>query len=273
MEVLTPRTKLVVLDDVTSNTALPLPVEAICAACRAHGALTLVDAAHSAASRSHPHLPFLAHADFAAGNLHKWACAPRGAGFLWARREHQHILEPPLISHGYGGGFASSFIWSGANDYSPLLALPSLLRGWWGAAPAAFAAAPTGATTATAAHTAADPAAFPVHLPLARSVAYQRRLLRDATTVLADAWGTQPLLPPSACYHMALVELPSGLRDADGGRLTTSKAVQDALHYAHAVECPVKTVGGRLYVRASAAVYNEIADYQRLANAVLTMRG
>lgn len=41
-------------------------------------------------------------------------------------------MEPPVVSHGYGGGFASNFIWSGAADYSALLAVPAVIQDWWG---------------------------------------------------------------------------------------------------------------------------------------------
>jgi selenocysteine lyase/cysteine desulfurase len=60
--------------------------------------------------------------------------------------------------------------------------------------------------------------------------------------------------------------------DLPASATLTGKAVQDALHFGHAIECPVKTVGGQLYVRISAAVYNERSDYEALARAVDAMR-
>ena len=163
----------------------------------------------------------------------------------------------PILSHGYGGGFASSFIWSGAGDYSALLASAAVIQRWWAGA------------------------------NLATSVAYQRRLLAAAARLLGDAWGTATLVEPSDGYNMALVRLPKlcALRvrsaAADSGGVTaapssppspTGKEVQDALHFAHRIECPVKTVGDELYVRISAAAYNERADYEALARAVDSMR-
>ena len=64
----------------------------------------------------------------------------------------------------------------------------------------------------------------------------------------------------------------SSTSDLPASATLTGKAVQDALHFGHAIECPVKTVGGQLYVRISAAVYNERSDYEALARAVDAMR-
>ena len=187
------------------------------------------------------------------GNLHKWACAPRGSAFLWARKELHGRLEPPILSHGYGGGFASSFIWSGAGDYSAQLASTAVIQRWWGGT------------------------------NLAASVAYQRGLLVEAAALLGDAWGTTTLVVPTYGFNMALVRLPKlcplRVRSAAGaGGVAVSppalmgKEVQDALHFGHRVECPVKTVSGELYVRISAAAYNERADFEALARAVDSMR-
>jgi len=238
---LTPRTRLAIIDDITSNTALSLPVAQLCDLCRQRGILTLIDGAHTLGSHPTAAMPWLEHADFAAANLHKWACGPRGVGFLWARTEHHHLLEPPILSHGYGAGFASSFIWSGSADYSARLALPSLIHCWWGG-----------------------------DHGLGPSVTYQQRLLAEAVELLGRAWGTGPLIAPSAGINMALVRLPLL---AEGSRKWTGKAVQDALHFEHAIECPVKTIGHHLYVRISAAAYNERAEYERLADAVCSLAG
>ena len=93
-------------------------------------------------------------------------------------------------------------------------------------------------------------------------------LLRSAVSSLSNAWGTEPLIHASseaADVPMALVRLPMPSRRAFSS--TDGKAVQDLLH-SQRIECPVKTINGQLYVRISAAVYNELHDYENLAQVV-----
>jgi isopenicillin-N epimerase len=130
------RTRLAVLDHVTSPTALVLPVAALVAALRARGIETLVDGAHAPGM-----LPLALSALGAAyytGNAHKWLCAPKGAAFLHVRRDRQAELHPPVISHGYPLGFQAEFDWTGTCDPTPWLCIPGaigflggLLPGGW----------------------------------------------------------------------------------------------------------------------------------------------
>ncbi len=123
-----PRTKVVSVSHITSPTALVLPVEEICAAARAAGVLSVVDGAHAPG-----HVPLDLDelgADVYAGNCHKWLSAPKGAGFLWARPEHQRWIEPLVVSWGYGpdASFADRHGWQGTRDPAAALAVPAAIE-------------------------------------------------------------------------------------------------------------------------------------------------
>jgi isopenicillin-N epimerase len=122
------RTRAVVLSHITSPTALVLPVEEICAAARQAGVFTIVDGAHVPG-----HLPLDIEAmwpDVYAGNCHKWLCAPKGSGFLWARPEHHEWIEPLVVSWGYHeeADFGERHGWQGTRDPSAYLAVPKAIE-------------------------------------------------------------------------------------------------------------------------------------------------
>jgi isopenicillin-N epimerase len=121
------RTRAVVLSHITSPTALVLPVQDVCEAARRAGVLSIVDGAHVP---GHVRLDVEAiGADVYAGNCHKWLCAPKGAGFLWARPEHQEWIEPLVISWGYheNADFGERHGWQGTRDPAAYLAVPTAI--------------------------------------------------------------------------------------------------------------------------------------------------
>ena len=138
----TRRTRLAMIDHVTSHSALVLPIERIVRELQARGVDTLVDGAHAPGmvplniSRLAP--------TYYTGNLHKWVCAPKGAGFLWVREDKQSTLQPAVISHGNNtprpgySSFQDRFDWAGTFDPTAWLCvgpaldwLQQLLPGGW----------------------------------------------------------------------------------------------------------------------------------------------
>lgn len=122
------RTRAVVVSHVTSPTALVLPVEEVCEAARRAGVLSIVDGAHAPGQ-----LPLdlgALGADVYAGNCHKWLCAPKGAGFLWTRPEHQEWIEPLVVSWGYhdDASFGERHGWQGTRDPSAYLTVPAAIE-------------------------------------------------------------------------------------------------------------------------------------------------
>ncbi len=135
MRMVTPRTRLAMIDHVTSDTALVLPVGRIMRELETRGVDTLVDGAHAPGmlplqlSRLRP--------AYYTGNLHKWVCAPKGAAFLWAREDKQAGLQPAVMSHGQNRprpghtAFQDRFDWPGTIDPSAWLCVGEAIR-WLG---------------------------------------------------------------------------------------------------------------------------------------------
>jgi isopenicillin-N epimerase len=110
------RTRIAVIDHITSPSGMVLPIEEIIQLCHAAGVPVLVDGAHGPGQVALD-LPALG-ADWYVGTCHKWLCAPKGCGFLYARSDRRAELHPVTISHGYGGGFTTEFDWTGTMDPS-----------------------------------------------------------------------------------------------------------------------------------------------------------
>jgi isopenicillin-N epimerase len=170
---LTPSTKLLVLDHITSASALLMPAAEIVAACHAAGVKVLIDGAH-APGQIDLSLSAIG-ADWYVGNCHKWLCAPKGCAFLHA--QDKDGLHPTVISHGYDQGFLKEFDWTGTTDVSRFLAV----------------------TDAIAHHQRMGGAAL------------RRRnqaLARQATVDLAGRLGTEPGATPPMQAAMGVVRLP-----------------------------------------------------------------
>jgi isopenicillin-N epimerase len=124
----TAQTKVIFLSHITSPTAIIFPVAEVCRRARKQGILTVVDGAH-APGQIPLNLEEI-NADFYSGNLHKWLCSPKGAGFLYARPEVQDVLEPLVVSWGYEAEKpgSSQFVdyqeWQGTRDVAAFLSVP-----------------------------------------------------------------------------------------------------------------------------------------------------
>jgi isopenicillin-N epimerase len=119
----TPRTRLVVLDLISSRTAWLFPVAEVARAMRAAGLPLLVDGAH--APGAVPLDVTAIDADFFVGNLHKWAYAPRGTALLTVGEQWVRRMRPLVVSWADPVGFPHAVEFSGSLDYTGWLAAPA----------------------------------------------------------------------------------------------------------------------------------------------------
>jgi isopenicillin-N epimerase len=224
--VLSERTRLAVMDHITSGSALVLPVERIVAACHDAGVPVLVDGAHGPAQV--PLNMKAIGADWYAGNCHKWLCAPKGSAFLYAAPERQGDLHPVTISHGLGKGFLEEFDWTGTSDPSAWLATDVAID-------------------------------FHQRLGGEALMARNRTLAREATALLARRLNTEVGTSDGLAGSMGLVRLP-----IDGHATTDASMELRARLLAAATDAPTHVVADGIWLRISAAAYNDIEDYERL---------
>ncbi|HTI84816.1 MAG TPA: aminotransferase class V-fold PLP-dependent enzyme [Acetobacteraceae bacterium] len=227
---LTPRTRLAVVDHITSSSALVLPLQRIVAACHDAGVPVLVDGAHGPAQV--PLDMTMLGADWYSGNCHKWLCAPKGSAFLYTHPQRQHDLHPTTISHGLGKGYLDEFDWTGTRDPSAWLAT----------------------SVAIDFHRRLGGEAM-----MARNIA----LATDATSLLARRFNTEPGASGALAGCMGMVRLPiPGAATAE-----QSQALRERL-LAAGTDAPTHLHSDALWLRISAAAYNELEDYERLGEIV-----
>ncbi len=241
----TPRTRLLLIDHITSPTALIMPLEAIIPVVQQRGIQVLVDGAHAPGM-----LPLsLAElgADYYTGNCHKWMCAPKGTAFLYVRPEHQSKLHPLTISHGMNRPVGDStrfrleFDWIGTRDLTGFLTLPTLIgyldgvssHGWGGI------------------------------------MARNRALAVEARDLIGQELGLEPPCPVDMIGSLVTVCLPKAKRTT----FTDYHAVdplKEVLRHSHGIEVSLSawpSPAGR-YLRVSAQLYNALSHYQQLTKAL-----
>ncbi len=127
-----PKTKVIFLSHITSATGLIFPIEKIISMAKEKGIITIIDGAHAPA-----HIPLNIHkinCDFYTGALHKWLCGPKGASFLYVKKEHQSWMKPLIYSWGKEGNdpgpseFLQDFQWQGTRDMAAFLAIPCAIE-------------------------------------------------------------------------------------------------------------------------------------------------
>lgn len=247
----TPRTRLAVLDHITSATAMIFPIQQLIDELTQRGIESLVDGAH-APGQVALNVESVG-ATYYAANLHKWACAPKGSGFLWVRRDRQAEIRPLAISHGANSPrtdrsrFRVEFDWTGTADPSAYLAVPSAIRFGESLLPGGWVALR----------------------------ARNHALAIAGRTLVADAMGLSTPVPDAMLGSMAAIPLPieHGPGKVQGVDLYDDPVHADLLKRGIQLMItpwPQRPDGGpwRRLARISAAAYNDLSQYRHLASAL-----
>ncbi len=244
----TSRTRLVIVSQVTSPTALIMPVETLVAELDRRGIDTIVDGAH-APGMIPVELDRLGAA-YWTGNGHKWLCGPKGTAVLWVRTDRRERIHPVVVSHGANAPLAGrtrfwhEFDWMGTPDPTGFLALPEAIA-WMAAAGGGW------------------PGVMAANHALALAG-------RDR---LATALGIDPPAPDAMIGSMAALPLRAVADEAAGAALGRALEIEDRIQVPIG-PWPVRaaqTAGEppATLIRLSAQRYNEPADYDRLAEALV----
>jgi len=246
MGAVTWRTRLALLDHVTSQTGLVLPIEFLVRELNARNVDTLVDGAHAPGM-----VPLDLHALNAAyytGNCHKWICAPKGAAFLHVRADRQKDIRPLVISHGANSSrtdrsrFLIEFGWMGTGDPSPALCVPkaiefvrSLRPGGWD-----------------------------------EVMNHNRELALGARRVLCEALRIPLPCPAELIGSLASVPIPDAPDSKPSNNPLYLDPLQDRLLEEFKIEVPIIPwpAPPKRLLRVSAQLYNSLPQYEQLAGAL-----
>ncbi|TDC79453.1 aminotransferase class V-fold PLP-dependent enzyme [Micromonospora sp. KC606] len=225
------RTRLLVIDQLTSPTARLFPVAAVVGVARERGVPVLVDGAHAPGML--PVEVAAVGADFWVGNLHKWGYAPRGTAALVVAPPWRDRIEPLVVSWEQDAGFPRNVEWQATLDYTSWLS------------------APAGLFTLRS-------------LGLDRVRAHNAALAAYGQQVVGTALGVAPADlpdPGGPAVAMRLVPLPPGVATT----LDAARALRVLIAERLATEVSVVGWHGRGWLRLCGQIYNSPDEYERLA--------
>ena len=244
------KTRLLLIDHVTSQTGLVLPIERLVAAVEAKGVDVLVDGAHAPGMLALD-LDSLGAAYYT-GNCHKWLCAPKGTGFLHVRKDRHERVRPLVISHGANASsttrsrFHLEHDWTGTRDPSAWLSVPAALR--------EMESMVAGGWDDVRRH--------------------NHELVLEGRRVLCETLGIDAPCPDSMIGSLASLPLPEGEGESVNDLFPFDR-LQDRLFQEHRIEVPVIAwpAPPRRLIRISAQLYNSPPQYVALAGALQVLLG
>jgi isopenicillin-N epimerase len=245
LERVTSRTRLVLIDHVTSQTGLILPVGRLAPELAARGIDLLVDGAHGPGM-----VPLELRrlgVPFYTGNCHKWLCAPKGAAFLWVRRDRQAEIRPAVISHGANSPrtdrsrYLLEFGWTGTDDPTAWLCVPEAIRFLGSLLPGGWP----------------------------ELMALNRALALAARDLLCQALGIDPPAPDEMIGTLVALPLPD-LKGAPPAAPLYRDPLEERLESRYGIVLPVMAWPDypKRLLRVAAQAYNSLPQYEKLAAAL-----
>ncbi|MBD2776121.1 aminotransferase class V-fold PLP-dependent enzyme [Iningainema tapete] len=243
IEQVSPKTRLALLDHVTSQTGLIFPIQQLVQELGERGVDVLVDGAH-APGMLPLNLPKIG-ATYYTGNCHKWLCAPKGAAFLYVRRDKQPEIRPLTISHGANSPrtdktrFQLEFDWMGTDDPTAYMCVPEAISFMGSLLPSGW-----------------DELMLRNH-----------QLVLAARQLLCEALCVSVPCPDEMIGSMAVIPMPAQLENRN------FKSLHDELFDKFGIEVQVVPwqETPRLLVRISAQIYNKLEQYEYLAKALMEL--
>jgi len=235
---LTKNTKAIFISQITSSTALVLPVKEICDIAKQKGLLTIVDGAHVPG-----HIPLNLSelkADIYTGACHKWMMTPKGCAFLYVSKQHQHWTDPLVISWGYESAMPSHSQFldyhqlQGTRDFTAFLTVPKAIE-------------------------------FMNSNNWEEQATNCRKLLQANAQRFCDLLGTKPLCPINDTFLGQMFSIPIHTPEPE--------TLQRDLFEAYKIEIPVMRHGTDVYLRYSVQVFNTQKDLDTLYNALKEIIG
>lgn len=215
------KTKYVFLSQITSSTALILPIKEICDKARELGIISIIDGAHVPG-----HIPLNINElnpDYYTGALHKWYLAPKGLSFLYVSKIYQALIDPLIVSWGYESDFPShsQFLdyneFNGTRDFSAYLCMPAMQQFWQ-------------------------------ETKYEQACKAAKNILHTWYPKFCELLNTKPICPVNEAFLGQMCAIPIQTQDAF--------KLKDILYSQYKIEIPITNLGKQYFIRISMQAYN-----------------
>lgn len=230
-------TKVIFLSQITSMTALSLPVKEICEEARKRGLIIIVDGAH---------VPGQLDVDLSAldcdvylGACHKWMLTPKGSSFMVVSKTLQEKVLPLVVSWGYqaiqslGSTYLDYHTFIGTRDFTAFLTIPAAIE-------------------------------FMEEYEWTKVRSLCAETSRQYLTEICNWLGNEPIAPVNGDFILQMGSIPVACADP--------AMAKNILLQKYKLELPVFSQNGRQYIRFSYNGFNTLEDLEVLSVAIKNLK-